>query len=227
MKRIRRTLVAAAGAGGLLFATASAASAHVTASPSEAPAGGFTVITFGVSHGCDGSPTTAIAIQIPEGVTSVKPTVVPGWDIEVEKADLAQPISDGEGGEITDRVASVTYTAEEPLPDAYRQVFPISLKTPDAEGEQLAFPVVQTCTDGETAWITMPDAGEAEPEHPAPVVQLTASTGGGHGAAGADDHADGGGGDGDGTGLAVVALVVGGVGLLTGGTALVRSRRPA
>jgi uncharacterized protein YcnI len=246
MNRIRRTLVLGAGAGGLLLATATAASAHVTASPSATPAGGYTVITFAVPHGCDGSPTTAIAIQMPEGVTSVKPTVVPGWDIEIAKENLAQPIDDGEGGQITDRVASVTYTADEPLPDEYRQVFPVSLKAPDTAGEQLVFPVVQTCTQGETAWVTVPVEGEAEPEHPAPVVALTASTGDEHGGATSDDHGDdaaapadgttddvaaaadsGDDGDGDGTGLAIVALVVGGVGLATGGVALARSRRSA
>jgi uncharacterized protein YcnI len=238
MKYVRRTLAAGAGAAGLLLAGATAAGAHVTANPAESPAGGFAVISFAVPHGCDGSPTTAIAIEIPEGVTSVKPTVVAGWDIEIAKEDLAEPI-EGEGGTITDRVASITYTASEPLPDEYRQEFPVSMRMPEAPDETLAFPVVQTCVAGETAWITVPEEGQAEPEHPAPVVHLTEATGDGHGGGTSDDGATANGdtdetaanettndddGDGDGTGLAIAALVVGGLGLAAGGVALARSR---
>ena len=34
------------------------AGAHVTATPSTAAAGAYTVVTFSVGHGCEGSPTT-------------------------------------------------------------------------------------------------------------------------------------------------------------------------
>ena len=240
---VRRALVLGAGAAGLLLATAGTAAAHVTASPGEAPAGGYTVLDFGVAHGCDGSPTTAIAIQIPEGVTSVKPTVVAGWKIDIDIETLATPLDDGHGGKITERTASVTYKATgEPLDDAYRQVFPLSMKMPDEAGASLAFPVVQTCVQGETAWITVPEEGKAEPEHPAPVVVLAAASGDGHGGAEngdaengdtdgdeATDAATDATGDGDDDGgsdaLAAAALVVGGLGLGAGGLALARSRR--
>jgi uncharacterized protein YcnI len=241
----RRALALGAGAAGLLLATAGAASAHVTASPGESAAGGYTVLDFGVPHGCDGSPTTAVAIQIPEGVTSVKPTVVAGWKIDIDMETLATPLDDGHGGKITERTASVTYTATaEPLDDAYRQVFPVSMKMPDEAGTTLAFPVVQTCVQGETAWITVPEEGKAEPEHPAPVVVLTAASGDGHGSTtdtsndegGSDDAPANGTGDdgstsegdsddGSSNGLAAAALVVGGLGLGAGGLALARSRR--
>ena len=41
---------------------------------------------------------------------------------------------------------------------------------PDAEGEALAFPTIQTCEKGETAWTQVPTDGqdEDELENPAP-----------------------------------------------------------
>ena len=39
---------------------------------------------------------------------------------------LAEPIQ-GEGGEITERVSEVVYTAKTPLPDGYRDAFALSL----------------------------------------------------------------------------------------------------
>lgn len=244
MLPLRRTIALSAGVGALVLASATAASAHVTASPSEAPAGGSTVIEFATSHGCDGSPTTQIAIQIPEGVRSVRPTVVPDWSVEITTEPLDEPIDDGHGNQITERTSVVTYTATgAPLEDGLRQVWPVAMRMPDTEGERLAFPVVQTCVEGETAWISIPEEGAEEPDTPAPVVVLAASTGDGHGSGstgdsgsagdagsenGAATSADGAGesgGDGDGTGLAVVALIVGALGLGAGGTALVRGRR--
>ena len=224
MKRTRRkltagTTLATVGSAALLLAGAGGASAHVSASPAEAPAGTSSVIEFATSHGCDGSPTTQIAIQIPEGVLSVRPTVVAGWDIEIVEEALAEPIDDGHGGQITERTASVTYTATEaPLEDGLRQVWPVSMKTPDAPDTSVHFPVVQTCEVGETAWITIAEEAAEEPDAPAPSVALVAAAAESDPVASTDDE------DADGTGLAIAALVVGALGLAVGGAALARSR---
>ena len=48
---------------------------------------------------------------------------------------------------------------------------------PFPDAESLTFPVVQTYSDGsESAWIEPTVDGQAEPEHPAPVLSLTAET---------------------------------------------------
>ena len=39
-------------------------------------------------HGCDGSPTTRVRVQIPEGVIGVKPKPMPGWSIETKRGAL-------------------------------------------------------------------------------------------------------------------------------------------
>jgi uncharacterized protein YcnI len=57
---------------------ASPAAAHVSATPSVAEAGAYTVLTMGVPHGCDGSPTTKLEIQIPEHAAARRPARHPG-----------------------------------------------------------------------------------------------------------------------------------------------------
>ena len=174
-------------AGGGLAAAALAvlvapASAHVGTSPSEAPAGSSQVIQFKVSHGCDGSPTTRVAIQIPEGVVSVKPKATPGWTIE----STVGPITpyDNHGEQVTEGITEVVWSGGS-LPDDQFMTFDLSVELPDTEGATVSFPTVQTCEQGETRWIEIAAEGGAEPESPAPAVTLTASDG-------ADDHGDAG-----------------------------------
>ncbi|TYL54122.1 YcnI family protein [Agromyces mariniharenae] len=184
--RIAR-LSAAGLAGGAVLALAAvplAASAHVTVTPSGTAAGSYTVLTFAYSHGCEGSPTTAIAIDIPESIASVSPTLNPNYTIE--------KVADG------DRTSQVVYTAITPVPEGYRDTIELSLQLPeDAAGETLAFPVLQTCEVGETNWNQVAEEGEEEPESPAPVIVVTEATGDGHGhgaatdEAAADEHGDG------------------------------------
>lgn len=170
----RRTLVLTGAAAGLALAVAAplAASAHVTVSPEEAAAGSYSVLTFAFSHGCDGSPTTALAIDIPEGVESVAPQIQPGWSIALE----------GPEG-LPDRVV---FTADEPVQSGLRATVTVQVKLgADLAGESVAFPVTQTCAEGETAWTELAEAGQDphDLDAPAPIVAV--------GEAAADDHAAG------------------------------------
>ncbi|KQX08072.1 MULTISPECIES: YcnI family copper-binding membrane protein [unclassified Leifsonia] len=239
MKTTTRTTAIAASAlgAGILLALASplAASAHVGVTPDTTAAGSYTVLTFAVPHGCDGSPTTAIAIDIPESIPSVTPTVNPGWTVEKSTITLDPPVTDAHGNEITERVGQVVYTAKTPLADGYRDTFALSLQLPeDAAGDTLEFPVIQTCEVGSTLWNEKTVDGEAEPEHPAPAIAVTAATGDEHGhsgaAAEADDHHD----DAttDAAEVDVLARVLGLLGLAVGAVAVViavvsRRRTPA
>ncbi|MCW2748520.1 MAG: nuclear export factor, partial [Nocardioidaceae bacterium] len=183
-------LVAVSGAivaGSLAFGM-SAASAHVSAAASVTSAGGYTLVTFSLPHGCDGSPTTSMTIQIPEGINSVTPTVVAGWSVDKVLEKLATPIDNGEDGQITERVKQVVYTADKPFPDGYRTPFDLSLQVPDVKaGTVLSFPTIQKCSVGETAWIQPQVKGEEEPEHPTPAFTVTASEGEGHGHSDAEE----------------------------------------
>ncbi len=194
------------------------ASAHVTVEPTSTAAGSYTVLTFSTSHGCDASPTTAIAIDIPEQISSVAPTVNPGWEISTVAADEGTAESEDHGEAAHARTSQVVYTAKQPLPDGLRDTFSLSLRLPDdAAGSTLAFPVVQTCEVGETRWDEIATDGEAEPEHPAPAVTVTAATGASHGHGGDNAAGEAQQGTGDDVlarGLGAAGLVVGVVGIV-------------
>ena len=234
---IRRTLTRLgapfAAAAVVTMIAAAPASAHVTVSPSDATAGAFTVLTVSVPHGCDGSPTTRIEMQIPEQILSVTPTRNPFYEVETKVAELDEPVTDGDGNEVTERISSVVYTADQPLPDGMRDSFELSFQVPDAAGETLTFPTVQTCAEGETAWIEVPEEGEdAEAlEHPAPAFEvLPAEESGSEAAATSDDSVQEASAETTDDGsdpLSWVALGVGALGLVVGGTALARSRKTA
>lgn len=102
------------GATTIALASAAIAGAHVTISPSEGAAGSYAVLTLSVPHGCDGSATTEVAIQIPEQILTVTPSVNPNWTVEKVMADLDTPVTDSHGTEITQRVSHVVYTALAP-----------------------------------------------------------------------------------------------------------------
>lgn len=248
--RIQRSLTRASvlvvGALALVGLWAGTAAAHVTVSPGEASAGGYTVLTFSVPHGCEELATTQVKIQMPEAIPQVTPTVNPNWDVEKVMETLDEPLEAGHGEEITERVSEVVYTAKTPLPDGLRDTFELSLQMPDTPGETLYFPVVQLCDGGEAAWIELPADGETDEEldYPAPAVVVGEAEGDGHGASDATDDADAAeaelaadtdGADaaasdsdddsGSSNALAIVALMVGAVALAIGGLGLARTRQ--
>jgi uncharacterized protein YcnI len=229
---VRRTLTrlgATAGAAGLLtLGLATPASAHVTITPSDTAAGAFVVLTVSVPHGCEGSPTTGITIQIPEQILSVTPTRNPYYDVTKNMVRLDEPVEDAHGNKITERVGEIVYSSKVPLPDGDRDAMELSLQLPDVAGETLAFPTIQKCVKGETAWSEIPAEGQdaEELEHPAPAVTVTEATDDGHGGAATEPEAEADDSDSDdGNGLAIAGLVVGAVGIAVGGTALARTRR--
>lgn len=176
--RFGRVAIGAAIGGAALIAAGTSASAHVTVDPGEGSAGERTLLTFAFSHGCDGSATTEIRIQIPESIPTVAPTINPGWDASKEMETLETPIEASHGEQITERVAEVIYTAKAPIPDGFRDTFVLSLTLPDTPGETIYFPTIQTCETGETAWIEIPDDGQSadDLEAPAPAVEIVEST---------------------------------------------------
>lgn len=170
--RIAR-LSAAGLAGGAILALAAvplSASAHIGLTPTSTAAGASSVLAFSFNHGCDGSSTTSLTLDIPDSITTVYPAIDSNWTVE--------KIADG------DRTAQVVFTAVTPVPDAYRAAVELAVQLPaDAEGETLVFPVLQTCEVGENNWNEVAEEGEEEPENAAPVVVVSEATADGHGAA--------------------------------------------
>jgi uncharacterized protein YcnI len=153
---------------------AGAAQAHVVLENRQAPAGTYYVARFEVPHGCAGASTQAIRVQIPEGVTDVKPQPKPGWKVKVVKTHLDKPITDTHGHQVTDLVSEVDWSGGN-LPDAYFDEFVMLTHLPNEPGKTVYFPVVQECQGGKmNRWIEIPAAGKSAADYrePAPGVEL-------------------------------------------------------
>lgn len=172
---MKKTLMVAASAVAALIVVGGSA-AHVEPAVETAPAGGSTIIPFVVPHGCDGSPTKSVSIQIAAGVTSAKPRSKPGWALTITRGKLPQPVKDFAGNTVTKGVLSVTWSGGN-LPDSQFDTFDVLLGMPNTPGKTVYFPVVQRCAKGVVRWIQIPKKGQDEPEHPAPGVALVKSSG--------------------------------------------------
>ena len=218
-----RTIRTAALAGALTLALAGPAAAHITADPGEAPADSYATLDFGVGHGCEDSPTTRVRIQIPPSVPSVTPRRSPFWDIST-KEGRKDPV-ELHGEEITRGTSEVAFTAKQPLDPHQLDVLTLSVKLPAGNaGDTVHFPAIQECAKGQTRWIQIPAEGESEEdlESPAPAVVLTAAGGGDEPVSSDAAPASDGGAP---IWLAVVALVIGALGLFAGIGALLAARR--
>ena len=160
-------------AAGLLLALAAplSASAHVGVEASSTAAGSFSVLTFSVGHGCEGSPTTSVAISLPESILDATPTVNPNWTISKVVETLDEPIP-AEEEPITERTGQIVYTAITPLAPDQRDTFQLSLALAGEEGDVLEFETLQTCEVGETLWtgeevpsVTLTAAAEGDGHH--------------------------------------------------------------
>jgi periplasmic copper chaperone A len=235
----RLTTVAIAAVA--VLAVAVPASAHVTVNPDEAVQGERARVDFRVPNESDTESTTALEVHFPEDapIGSVSVGKVPGWTAEVTYRTLDAPVQGSHGEEITEVVEVVAWTADDDAaaigPGEFVE-FPVSLGTLP-EVEQIAFPTLQTYSDGEVVrWIELPTEGGTEPANPAPVLTLAAagSEQDGNGTAGgenagpsveaADPDSDSDGSSGAGVWLGLAGLIAGLAGLALGGLAFMRTR---
>jgi periplasmic copper chaperone A len=174
---------------------AETASAHVSVSSTDAAPGGYGKFTFRVPNESDTASTVALRIQIPEqaAMTSLRTQPIPGWTVTRTTTDLAKPL-EFQGETITSYVSVIEFRAAagSGIGPGEFQEFALS-GGPFPEADQLTFPAVQVYSDGsETAWIEPSVEGQAEPEHPAPVLDLAAAAAGSSGATGSAGSAEAG-----------------------------------
>jgi periplasmic copper chaperone A len=174
---------------------AGTASAHVSVSTTDAAPGGYGKFTFRVPNESDTASTVALRIQIPEqaAMTSLRTQPIPGWTVTRTTTDLAKPL-EFQGETITSYVSVIEFRAAAGggIGPGEFQEFALS-GGPFPEADQLTFPAVQVYSDGsETAWIEPSVEGQAEPEHPAPVLDLAAAAAGSSGATGSAGSAEAG-----------------------------------
>lgn len=176
-----RTL-AVAGASlslaGILALTAPlAASAHVRVDPDQAQPGSYSVLTVRVPNESATAGTVGVTVSLPQDTpfTSVSYQPVPGWHATVTTAPLPKPVTI-EGTTVTTAPAAVTWTADAGTqigPGQFQQ-FAITVG-PVPNTASVLLPTTQAYSDGSTvSWDQKPDANGGEPEHPAPVLYITA-----------------------------------------------------
>ena len=163
-------ILSAASVAAILLAS-SPAFAHVELQTNKAPAASSYKAVLMVPHGCAGSPTVGLKVQIPDGVIGTKPMAKPGWRVAVKTAKLAQPV-DIEGEKITEAVKEIDWSGGN-LPDGLYDEFAFVANLPDKPGTTIYFPAVQICAKGETRWIEIPAQGQSSDDLKAPAPSLT------------------------------------------------------
>ncbi len=219
----------------ILAAVPATAVAHVSLHPNTVPTGSFATLGIRVPSELEKTSTDKIVVQMPPGFIDASTQAIPGWSATEKTTKLAKPVKTDDGVE-TEQVSQITWTGHGPLgkiPSGEFQTFPISVEIPGKAGSVLSFKTLQYYDNGKVVrWIGPPDS-----DTPAPTVDVTAAggvledvAGGEAGPAGSAptatpaptaETASSGGSDHT---LAIIALIVGAVGVAVGATAL--RRRP-
>jgi uncharacterized protein YcnI len=154
-----------------LLSGAGPASAHVHVDADGAAPGSTSVLTFQVPGESEkGALTTEFSVTLPN-VASASTEVMPGWTARLDRDAAAGT------------VRSVTWTAAPTVGISSDQfaLFHVSVTLPDQPSVTL--PATQTYSDGTVVrWDQPPLANGAEPEYPAPVLNLTGPADGAAGA---------------------------------------------
>jgi uncharacterized protein len=226
--------------GVLALALPAAASAHVSLHPNEVPTGSFATLGIRVPNEMEKANTIKLAVQVPPGFLDISTEYMPGWTSKVLTSKLAKPVQTDDG-EVTEQVREIIWTGDGKqglIPPGQFLNFPISTEIPGKAGEELTFKVLQYYDNGEVVrWIGGPNS-----EEPAPKIDVTAEGGVLQDVAGSETappspsaaSSEGGeatssssSGDSASKSLGIAALIVGALGLIAGGAALIRSRRTA
>jgi periplasmic copper chaperone A len=168
-----KSLIAAAVLA--ILAVPTTASAHVTVTPPQAPAGSFTVLNVRVPHEAPDSGTVKVDMRLPDGVYFLSYKMLPGWRVQLTRKQLDAPVDLGGGFSASERFTRIVWRGNPRRgaiirPDQFEE-FPIFMRIPDGKpGDQVVFPAVQTYRDGErVAWTGGPGT-----VHPASRLTLTA-----------------------------------------------------
>ncbi|MGW5516862.1 YcnI family copper-binding membrane protein [Nocardia africana] len=194
MAPVRRRLVRRCGAAAIaaavpLVAYAAPATAHVQTDGTPVTKGGYGVVHLIVPGESATANTVGLTVTIPAGVDlkSARTQPIPGWTASVERDQAAG------------RVTRIVWNANTPADGfgntQYRE-FSFSAGPWPKAVDSVALPSDQRYSDGSVvSWNEIAVDKASEPEHPAPVVPVTAtaaghSDDGGHAVAAANTAPD-------------------------------------
>ncbi|MDT8311299.1 MAG: YcnI family protein [Methylophaga sp.] len=152
--------------------------AHASLEKTEAESGSYYKGVMGIGHGCDGSATTKVTIEIPDGVRGVKPMPKAGWQLDIVKQQLAKPY-ESHGKTVVEDVRKITWYGNT-LAHAHYDEFVFKGQIAVGNSSKLYFPVRQECVIGELNWNQTPESmaadhashGAMKLEYPAPLVTV-------------------------------------------------------
>lgn len=176
--RSPQRLLAGAGFAALaVVASQSSAYAHITLATGEARAGTYYKAVFQVPHGCDGSATQTIRVQIPEGVIGVKPMPKAGWTLNITRGAYAKSYT-SHGKVVTEGPKEVIWSGGSLSDDNYDEFIFTSFITDFPSGQAIHFPTVQQCAKGEVRWDQIAPVGQNPHslKSPAPMLRIATDT---------------------------------------------------
>lgn len=174
-----RSSVSLLGALVALAISTSGGGAHPSLDVKSASSGPLRV-ALRIPHGCQGSPTVAIKLTIPEGIIGVKPAPKSGWTVVLTKGPYAKSYDYFHGKKVSEGVKEIVWRGG-PLLDEHFDEFLFTGFVTDAfrPGDAVAFPVTQECVTGELAWVEVagPETSPHGMKMPAPVLKIWAQDG--------------------------------------------------
>ena len=177
IRSLARAALALTATGVLVCAGAASAWAHVEVDSEGAYPGAKDVtLTFHVPNEEAPAVTTVITFALPTDHPLIGVTAEPqnGFTAQLTTTHLATAVA-GPDGPVADVVSQVTFSGgrierEDDLP------FELHVAQLPADATALTFTALQTYDDGTVvSWSDLAPEGAAEPEHPAPILELGAA----------------------------------------------------
>lgn len=153
------------------------AEAHVSLEKTETTRGKSYKAVLKVPHGCDGSATHTVRMEIPEGFIGAKPMPKAGWTIKTTRGPYAQSYGYYHGP-LSEGVKQIEWSGGELPDDFYDEFVAAGFVAKELEDKALYFKVVQVCAKGELSWSEIPATGQNPHDLKAPAAVLKIADGG-------------------------------------------------
>jgi len=170
MTKTKTLIVAAVLTGGTGWLS-SPALAHVELKVCQTVTPGPYTATFTVEHGCSGSPTLLVRVQIPDGVIVLKPADKAGWAVTSLNGKF-KGAHNYNGSKVSEGVTEVDWAGflADKTPDTFS--FDVYITDTLKPNTTLYFPIVQECQVGTNRWIQIPAKGKTEEDYQFPAAAL-------------------------------------------------------
>ncbi len=163
----------------LMVFDAGIAGAHVTVSPSSLAQGtDDAILTFRVPNESATAAVTGLKIQFPlsHPIVLLNPESGSGWQVNLVKTALPKPVTTDDGT-FTSTVSEIDWSGSTIAVGQFGEFNVLAQGIPTGTSE-LVFKAIQTYSDGTVvSWIEVPNKAVPDPEHPAPIIFLTAPAG--------------------------------------------------